>query len=163
MFYFFVDPVCHAKSALRNSELTDKETSRKHQNIIGNIYGFYLYFTFLHIWNKFDYNEVVVTILAQRNLLALKHCIYVKQDQFIYFLPVPCMGGGVTLKVKGLDYLVSKEVPSWLGSTDVENFLKLGPLNWLKLTPNSKIFHSNAFIKQEFVEIKKRICNVIKK
>ena len=80
MFHFFVDPVCHAKSALRNSELADKETSRKHQNIIGNIYGFYLYFTFLYIWNKFDYNEVVVTILAQRNLLALKHCIYVKQD-----------------------------------------------------------------------------------
>ena len=72
------------------------------------------------------------------------------------------MGGGVTLKVKGLDYLVSKEVPSWLGSTDVENFLKLGPLDWLKLTLNSEIIHSKAFIKQEFVEIKKRIGNVIK-
>ena len=54
MFYFFLDPVCHAKSALRSSELTDKETSRKHQFIMGNIYGFYLYFTFLYIWNKFD-------------------------------------------------------------------------------------------------------------
>ena len=162
MFYFFVDPACHAKSALRNSELADTETSRKHQNISGNIYGFYLYFTFLYIWNKFDYNEVVVTILAQQNLLALKHCIYAKQDQFIYFLPVPCMGGGVTLKVKGLDYLVSKDVPSWLSPTNVENFLKLDPLDWLKLTPNSEIYHSKAFIKQEFVAKKKRICNVIK-
>ena len=40
MFYFFVDPVCHAKRALRNSGLTDKETSRKHQIIVGNIYAF---------------------------------------------------------------------------------------------------------------------------
>ena len=70
--------------------------------------------------------------------------------------------GGVILKVEGLNYLVSKEAPSWLGPTDVENFSKLGPLDRLKLTPNSKIFHSKAFIKQEFVEIKKRICNVIK-
>ena len=58
--------------------------------------------------------------------------------------------------------LIPKEAPSWLGPTDVENFSKLGPLDRLKLTPNSKIFHSKAFIKQEFVEIKKRICNVIK-
>ena len=42
MFYFFVDPVCHAKRALRNSGLTDKKTSRKHQIIIGNIYAFFL-------------------------------------------------------------------------------------------------------------------------
>ena len=39
---------------------------------------------------------------------------------------------------------------------------ELGPLDWLKLTPNSEIFHSKALIKQEFLEIKKRICNVIK-
>ena len=39
---------------------------------------------------------------------------------------------------------------------------ELGPLDWLKRTPNSEIFHSKALIKQEFVEIKKRICNVIK-
>ena len=25
MFYFFIDPVCHAKRALKNSELTDKD------------------------------------------------------------------------------------------------------------------------------------------
>ena len=36
MFNFFIDPVCHAKRAFRNSELIDKETFRKHQNIIGN-------------------------------------------------------------------------------------------------------------------------------
>ena len=70
--------------------------------------------------------------------------------------------GGVILKVEGLNYLVSKEAPPWLGPTGVENFSKLGFLDWLKLTPNSEIFHSKAFIKQEFVEIKKRICNVIK-
>ena len=70
--------------------------------------------------------------------------------------------GGVILKVEGLNYLVSKEVPPWLGPRGVENFSKLGPLDWLKFTPNSEIFHSKAFIKQELVEIKKRICNVIK-
>ena len=70
--------------------------------------------------------------------------------------------GGVILKVEGLNFLVYKEAPPWLGPTGVENFSKLGPLDWLKLTPNSEIFHSKAFIKQEFVEIKKRICNVIK-
>ena len=63
------------------------------------------------------------------------------------------------MKVEGLNYLVSKEAPPWLGPTGVENFSKLGPLDWLKLTPNPEIFHSKAFIKQEFVEIKKRICN----
>ena len=42
MFYFFVDPACHAKGALRNSGLTDKETSQKYQNIIGNICAFFL-------------------------------------------------------------------------------------------------------------------------
>ena len=42
MFYFPVDAVCHAKRALRNFGLTDKETSRKHQNVIGNIYDFFL-------------------------------------------------------------------------------------------------------------------------
>ena len=62
----------------------------------------------------------------------------------------------------GLNYLVSKVALSWLGPTGVESFSKLGPLEWLKLTPNSEIFHSNAFIKQELVKIKKRICNVIK-
>ena len=41
MFYFFVDPACHAKGALRNSGLTDKETSQKYQNIIGNICAFF--------------------------------------------------------------------------------------------------------------------------
>ena len=46
--------------------------------------------------------------------------------------------------------------------TGVQNCSKLGPLDWLKFTPNSEIFHSKAFIKQEFVEIKKSICNVIK-
>ena len=70
--------------------------------------------------------------------------------------------GGVILKVEGLNYLVSNEAPPWLDPMGVENFSKLGPLDWLKLTPNSKIFHSKAFMKQEFVEIKKRICNVIK-
>ena len=54
----------------------------------------FIYISRFYIFGtKFDYNEVV-TILAQRNLLALKHCIYVKQDQFIYFLLVPCMGDG---------------------------------------------------------------------
>ena len=70
--------------------------------------------------------------------------------------------GGVILKVEGLSYFVSKEAPPWLGPTDIENFSKLDPLDWLKLAPNSEIFHSKAFIKQEFIEIKKRICNVIK-
>ena len=42
MFYLFVDHVWHAKIALRNSGLTDKQNSRKHQNIIGNIYAFLL-------------------------------------------------------------------------------------------------------------------------
>ena len=42
MFYFFENPVWHAKRALRNSGLTDKETSQKHQNVIGNIYAFFL-------------------------------------------------------------------------------------------------------------------------
>ena len=42
MFYLFEDPACHAKRALRNSGLTDKETSQKHQNIIGNIYACFL-------------------------------------------------------------------------------------------------------------------------
>ena len=42
MFYFFENPVYHAKRALRNSGLTDKETSQKHQNVIGNIYAFFL-------------------------------------------------------------------------------------------------------------------------
>ena len=46
--------------------------------------------TFLYIWNKFDYNEVDVTILAQLDLLALKRCTCVKQDQFLYILPVLC-------------------------------------------------------------------------
>ena len=90
MFYCFVDPVCHAKRALKSSGLTDIETSPKHQNIVGNIYGFFFCMSFLYIWNKFDYNEVAVTILTQRNLLVLKHWIYVKQDQFIYFLSLPC-------------------------------------------------------------------------
>ena len=50
MFYFFVDPVCHAKTALRNSGLTDKETSRKHQIIVGNIYVFILsYVIFIYL------------------------------------------------------------------------------------------------------------------
>ena len=43
MFYFFVDSVCHAKKGFRNSGLTDKETSRKHQNIIVNIYVLFLF------------------------------------------------------------------------------------------------------------------------
>ena len=38
---------------------------------------FFFRMLFLYIWNKFDYNEVAVTILTQRNLLALKHWIYV--------------------------------------------------------------------------------------
>ena len=42
MFCFFEDPVCHAKRALKNSGLTDKETSQKSQNIIGNIYTLFL-------------------------------------------------------------------------------------------------------------------------
>ena len=70
--------------------------------------------------------------------------------------------GGVILKVAGQNYLISEEAPPWLGPTGVENFSKLGTLDWLKLTPNSEIFYSKAFIKQEFVEIKKRICNEIK-
>ena len=66
------------------------------------------------------------------------------------------------MKVEGLNYIVSKEAPPWLGWTGVENFSKSGALDWLKHTPNSEIFHSKAFIRQEFAEIKKRICNVIK-
>ena len=38
----FIDPICHAKRAFRNCGLTDKETSRKYQNIIANIYAFHL-------------------------------------------------------------------------------------------------------------------------
>ena len=69
----------------------DKQTSRKHQSIIVNIYVFFNFLmTFLHIWNKFDYDEVDVTVLAQLNLLDLKCCTYLKQDQFIYFLLVLC-------------------------------------------------------------------------
>ena len=52
---------------------------------------FFFRITFLKIWNKFDYDEVDVTNLAQLNLLALKHCTYVKQDQLIYFLLVLCL------------------------------------------------------------------------
>ena len=63
--------------------------------------------------------------------------------------------------MEGLNYLVSKEAPPWLVPTRVENFSKLGPIDWLKRTPNFEIFHSKASVKQEFVEIKKRICNVI--
>ena len=37
MFYFFVDPVYHAKRVFRNYGLVDKETTQKHQNLIGNI------------------------------------------------------------------------------------------------------------------------------
>ena len=64
--------------------------------------------------------------------------------------------------MEGLNYLVSKEAPPWLGLTGVENLSRLGSLDWLKLTPNSEIFHSKAIIKQEFVEIKKHISNVVK-
>ena len=71
--------------------------------------------------------------------------------------------GGVILKVEGLNYLVSKEGQLCLGPTGQENFSNLGPLDRLKLTPNSKIFHSKAFIKQEFTEIKKRMCNITKR
>ena len=49
MFYYFVDPVCHAKAAFRNSGLTDKETSRKHQNIIGNICFFLSHDIFIYL------------------------------------------------------------------------------------------------------------------
>ena len=49
-----------------------------------------------------------------------------------------------------------------VGSDGRRNFSRLGSLDWLKLTPNSEIFPSKAIIKQEFVEIKKHICNVIK-
>ena len=66
------------------------------------------------------------------------------------------------MKVEGLNHLVFKETPPWLVWTGLENISKLGPLDWLKLTPNSKIFHSKAFIKQDFVEMIKRICSVIK-
>ena len=86
--------------------------------------------------------------------------LYLCQTRSVHLLFTSTVHGG--RKVKGLYYLVSKEVPSWLGPTDVDNFLKLGPLDWLKLAPNSEIFHSKAFIKQEFVEIKERICNVTK-
>ena len=79
---------------------------------------------------------------------------------FIWFIKY--RSGGAILKAQGLNYLVSKEVPPWLGPTGIEDFSKLDPLDWLKLTPNSEIFRSKAFIKQEFVEIKKCICNVIK-
>ena len=74
-----------------------------------------------------------------------------------------CRAGGVILKVEGLNYLVSKEGRLWLGPTGQENFSNLGPLDRLKLTPNSEIFHSKAFIKQEFIEIKKRMCNITKR
>ena len=49
-----------AKRALRISELTDKEASQKHQNIIGNIHAFFFCLSFLCISNKFCYNEVAV-------------------------------------------------------------------------------------------------------
>ena len=42
MFDLFIDPIYHAKRTFRNRGLTDKETSRKYQNIIGNIYAFHL-------------------------------------------------------------------------------------------------------------------------
>ena len=71
--------------------------------------------------------------------------------------------GGVLLKVEGLNFLVSKEGRLWLGPIGQENFSNLGPLDRLKLTPISEIFHSKAFIKQEFIEIKKRMCNITKR
>ena len=46
---------------------------------------FYFRMSFLCNWNKFDYNEVAVTILTQRNLLALKHWIYINQDSSFTF------------------------------------------------------------------------------
>ena len=49
-----------------------------------------------------------------------------------------------------------------VGTDGRRRFFKIGPLDWLKLAPDSEIFHSNSFIKQEFIEIKKRRCNVIK-
>ena len=62
--------------------------------------------SFLYISNKlFHYNEVAVTILTQRNLLALKQCIYVKQDQFIYFLPVPCEKDVFPIKASFNEYV----------------------------------------------------------
>ena len=73
MFYFFVDPVCHAKRALRNSGLTDKEAFQKHQIIIGNIYAFFLSHVIFIYLEQVYRNEVAFTILTQRNLLALKH------------------------------------------------------------------------------------------
>ena len=63
----------------------------------------------------------------------------------------------------GAKLFVSKEGRLWLGPTSQENFSNLGPLDRLKLTPNSEIFHSKAFIKQEFIEIKKRMCNITKR
>ena len=71
--------------------------------------------------------------------------------------------GGVLLKVEGLNFLVSKEGRLWLGPIGQENFSNLDPLDRLKLTPISEIFHSKAFIKQEFIEIKKRMCNITKR
>ena len=60
MFYFSVDPVYHAKRPLRNSGLTDKETSRKHENIIGNIYDF---FSFACHFYKFGTSLITAKLL----------------------------------------------------------------------------------------------------
>ena len=45
-----------------------------------------------------------------------------------------------------------------VGSDGRRKFFKIGPP---RLAKTSKIFQSKAFIKQDFVEIKERICNVI--
>ena len=89
MFSFFLDQVCHAKRAHRNSGLTDKKTSWKNQNINGNIYAFFLshvIFIYLEqVWLQrsycYNFSTTKSTIIGE---------LYVKQDQFIYFLPVPC-------------------------------------------------------------------------
>ena len=53
--------------------------------------------------------------------------------------------GGTILKVEGLNYILSKEAPPWLGPTEEEKISNFGLLEWLKRTPNSEIFHSKAF------------------
>ena len=120
--------------------------------------------TFYYVTNILDlhtFDYETTALLKFSEFSTEMHCFFIFFEWKKYY-NLTFRRGGVIFKVEGLNYLVSKEAPPWLGPMSIENFSKLDPLDWLQLTPNSEIFHSKAFIKQEFVEIKKRICNVIK-
>ena len=86
---------------------------------------------FIDSFQFFSFSCSLVKNLGENDFKHLKCSIRFSQIR----------SSGVILKVEGLNYLVSKETRPWLGPTGIEKFSKLDPLDWLKLTPNSKIFH----------------------